>query len=168
MDAATTGEKYEIKTRYLGPESGMKDEIWILTRTLRWTAERITDAADQRHAEIVINEMNMKNANVVSTPTVPEPSEEAKLRLSSPDMTRDEASPFWRLVARVNYLSLAVRGEDSEPAHGSAQGVRLGQDQADREVPRQSIPDCPKVCLAGKPCKSQRTSTQIGRAIRSR
>ena len=44
-----------------------------------------------------------------------------------------------------------IRGEDSDPARGSAKGVRLGQDQADREVPRQSLPGCPKVCLAGKP-----------------
>ena len=46
---------------------------------------------------------------------------------------------------------LAVPGEDSEPAHGSAQGVRLGQHQADREVPRQSLSGCPKVCVAEKP-----------------
>ena len=46
---------------------------------------------------------------------------------------------------------LAVPGEDSEPAHGSAQGVRLGQHQADREVPRQSLSGCPKVCVAENP-----------------
>ena len=55
----------------------------------------------------------------------------------------------------MNYSSLgptrlAVRGKDSESAHGSAQGVRLGQDQVDREVPRQSLPGCPKVCAAEK------------------
>ena len=48
----------------------------------------------------------MKQANAVSTPTVPESSEEANLRLSSPDMTKDEASRFRGLVARVNYLIL--------------------------------------------------------------
>ena len=84
----------------------MEDEIQILNWTLRWTHEGITYEADQRHAEIVIKEMNMKQANAVSTPTVPESSEEANLRLSSPDMTKDEASRFRGLVARVNYLSL--------------------------------------------------------------
>ena len=79
------------------------------------------------------------------TPTVPEPSEAANSRLSSPDLTKDEASRFRGLVARVNFLSLdrpdlAVRGKDSESAHGSAKGVRLGQDQADRAVSRQSLP----------------------------
>ena len=99
-------QKYEIMAHYLRPEPGMKDEIQILNRTLRWTKEGITYEADQRHAEIVIKEMNMKRANAVSTPTVPEPSEEANSRLSSPDMTKGEASRFRGLVARVNYLSL--------------------------------------------------------------
>ena len=99
-------QKYEIKARYFGPESGMEDEIQILNRTLRWTKEGITYEADQRHAEIIIKEMNMKQANTVSTPTVPESSEEANLRSSSPGMTKNEASRFPGLVARVVYLSL--------------------------------------------------------------
>ena len=84
----------------------MKDEIQILNRTLRWTEEGITYDADQRHAKIVIKEMNMKKANAAPTPTVPKPSKEANSRLSSPDMTKDEASRFRRMVVRVNYLSL--------------------------------------------------------------
>ena len=76
----------------------MTDEIQILNRTLRWNKEGITYEAEKRHADIVIKEMNMKKANAVSTPTVPEPS--------SPDMTKDEASRFRGLVACVNYLSL--------------------------------------------------------------
>ena len=52
--------KEEIKAHYLGPESGMKDEIQILNRTMRWTKEAVTYEPDQRHAEIVIKETNMK------------------------------------------------------------------------------------------------------------
>ena len=98
--AATNEQKYDIKAHYLGPESGTEDEIQILNPTLRWTKEGITHEADQKHADIVITEMNMKQANAVSTPTVPKSSEEANLRLSSPDMTKDEASRFrdWLLV----------------------------------------------------------------------
>ena len=62
----------------------MEDEIQILNRTLRWTKEGITYDVDQRHAEIVSKEMNVKQANAVSTPTVPESSEEASLRLTRP------------------------------------------------------------------------------------
>ena len=148
-------QTYEIKAHYLGPVSGMKDEVQILNRTLRWTKEGITYEADQRHAEIVTKEMNMKKANSVSRPPVPEPSEEANSRLSSPDMTKDEASRFRGLGCSCELFKsgptrLAVRGKDSESAHGSAQSVRFCQDQADREVPRQSLPGCPKVCVAGK------------------
>ena len=42
--------------------------------------EGITYEADQRHAEIIVQEMNLKKANAVSTPAVPESSEEANLR----------------------------------------------------------------------------------------
>ena len=62
--------------------------------------------SEKRHAEIGIKEMNLNKANAVSTPTVPEPSEAANSRLSSPDLTKDEASRFRGLVARVNFLSL--------------------------------------------------------------
>ena len=128
----------------------MKDEIQIVNRTLRWTIEGITYEADQRHAEIVIKVMNMKKANAVSTPTVPEPSEEANSWLSSPDMTKDEASRFRGLVARVNYLSLDrpdlhLAAKTASQHMAQPQGVRLGQHQADREA------GCPKVCVAEKP-----------------
>ena len=85
-----------MKTQYLGPEASMKKEIQILNRTLRWTKEGITYEADQRHAEIVIGEMNLKRANAVATPAVPESAEEANQRLASPNMIREEASRDWR------------------------------------------------------------------------
>ena len=60
----------------------MRDEIQILNRTLRWTKEGITCEADQRHADIVIKEMNMKKANAGSTPTVPQRG--SKLKVAQP------------------------------------------------------------------------------------
>ena len=62
--------------------------------------------ADQRHAEIIIREMNLKRGNSVSTPAVQQTGEEANLRLASPDMTKEESSRYRGLAARVNYLSL--------------------------------------------------------------
>ena len=148
-------QKYEIKAHYLGPESGMKDEIQILNRKLRWTKDGITYEADQRHAEIVIKEMNMKKENAVSTPTVPEPSEEANSRLSSPDMTKDEASRFGGLVARVNYSSLDrpdLQFAAKTASQHMAQPMVCDWAKIKRivEEPRQSLPGCPKVCVAGK------------------
>ena len=99
--------------------------------------------------------MNLKKANAVFTPAVPEVSEEANLRLSSPDITKDEASRFRRMVARVDDLSLdrpdlQFAAKESKPAHGSARGVRLGQDQVDREVSYQRLSTYPKVCFTQK------------------
>ena len=117
----------------------MKDEIQILNRTLRWTKECDTHEADQRLAEIVIKEMNTKKANAVSTPTVPEPSEEANSRLRSADMTKDEASRFRELFARVNYVSLDQ--PDLQFAAKASQHISL---------------------LGRKTCKSQPKSTRLG------
>ena len=167
------GKKYEIKTHYIGPESGMKDEIQILNRTLRWTEEGITYEADQRHSEIVIKEMNMKKAKAVSTLIVPEPSEEANLRLNSPDMTKDGASRFRGLVARVNYLSL------------DRPNLQCAAKTASQHMAQPKVCDWAKIkriarylvkaslavqkfAWQGKPRTSQRTSTQTGRATRSR
>ena len=124
--------------------------------------QRITYEADQRHAEIGIKEMNMKKA---STPTVPEPSEEANSRLSSPNMTKDEASRFRGLVARVNNLSLDR--PDLQFA-AKTQGVRLGQDQTDREDLVKDSGAAQKPAWQEKPCTNHsRTSTETGRVTRS-
>ena len=45
-----------------------------------------------------------EESKCVSTPTVPEPSEAENSRLSSLDMTKDEASRFRGLVARANHF----------------------------------------------------------------
>ena len=69
----------------------MTDEIQILVGALRWTKEGITYETDHRHAEIVIKVINMMKADAVSTPAVPEPSDEVYFRLGSPHMTKDRA-----------------------------------------------------------------------------
>ena len=99
-------QRYDIKSQYLGPEPGMKREIQVLNRTLRWTPGGITYEADQRHAEIIVDELNMRNAKAVSTPIVSDTSDEANARLCSPDLTREEAARYRGLAARINYLSL--------------------------------------------------------------
>ena len=98
--------KYEIKTDMLGPETGMSKEVQILNRTLSWKGSGITYEADQRHAEIVIEQMNMKKGSAVSTPAVAEASDEVERRLRSPELTGESATKYSGLAARINYLSL--------------------------------------------------------------
>ena len=79
--------KFEITANVSGPDEGMENEIRVLNRTLRWTDSGITYEPDQRHAEIIIKELNLfecsKNttgppksvqrlSNPVGTPAVPE------------------------------------------------------------------------------------------------
>jgi hypothetical protein len=100
-------KQYDIKTKFLGPEKSMEQEIQVLNRTLGWGKNGITYEADQRHAEIVvIREMNLKKGNAVATPGVPEAVDEANRRLYSPELDRAEAARYRGLAARINYLSL--------------------------------------------------------------
>ena len=146
----------------------MTDEIQILNRTLRWTMESITYEADQRHAEIVIQDMNLKKAKAVSTPAVPEVSEEANLRLSSHDMTKDEASRFRRLLARVNYLSLDRPDLQFAAKTGSQHMAqpRVCDWAKIKRIARYLINASRAVQMFA--CRSQHTSTRTGPARRSR
>ena len=74
-------------------------------RMLRWTKDGVTNESDQRHVEIVVKDMNMKKANAAHAGGA-SAVRGANFRLSSPDMTKNEASRFQGLVACVNYLSL--------------------------------------------------------------
>jgi len=98
--------RYEIKTNVLGPDAGMQREIQVLNRTLGWGKSGITYEADQRHAEIIIQELCLKTGNAVVTPSVPEASDEANKRLNSPELTLSDSTRYRALAARINYLSL--------------------------------------------------------------
>ena len=63
--------RYEIKTNVLGPDAGMQQEIQVLNRTLGWGKSGITYEADQRHAEIIIQELCLKTSDAVVTRSVP-------------------------------------------------------------------------------------------------
>ena len=58
-------EKFPVKFRgRLGPTDKDDKEIRILNRIITWTDEGILYEADQRHAEIIIMEMNLKSNSV--------------------------------------------------------------------------------------------------------
>ena len=84
----------------------MKQEIRVLNRTLRWTDKGIEYEPDQRHAEIVIKQMELTHANSVTTPGNTEAEADAELRDKSPLLTGEEATQYRALAARLNYLAL--------------------------------------------------------------
>ena len=55
--------QYEITTHVLGPGRDEEQEIRVLNRTICWETDCITYEPDQRHAEIIINEMGRDSAS---------------------------------------------------------------------------------------------------------
>ena len=68
--------KFEITANVLGPDEGVENEIHVLNRTLRWTDSGITYEPDQRHAEIIIKELNLFESSKNTT----EPHKSAQRR----------------------------------------------------------------------------------------
>ena len=96
--------KCKVKTETLGPEEGQCKEVKILNRIVSWhSSEGFIYDADPRHAEIIIEQLNLQNVKPVSMPRTKEegrtqPGWENKL--SNIDGTKYRA-----MVARCNYLS---------------------------------------------------------------
>ena len=64
---------YEIKAEFLGPKGeDCQTEIRVFNRTIRWTDAGLEYEPDQRHAELIIEQMGMANCKPVSTPTCAE------------------------------------------------------------------------------------------------
>ncbi len=61
--------RFDIKTKVVGRGSGEEREERILNRIIRATAEGWELEADQRHADIIIKQLNLVNANGVKTPS---------------------------------------------------------------------------------------------------
>ena len=60
--------KYESKHSILGPSNKHEKTIRVLNRVLSWGQDGIRYEADQRHADIVVSELGLKDAKPVSTP----------------------------------------------------------------------------------------------------
>ena len=101
--------KFEITAHVLGPGEGMENEIRVLNRTLRWTESGITYEPDQRHAEIIIKELNLfrkqqerngaiqsvqRLTNPVGTPVVPDNHVALQERDNSEYMDKHDASRY--------------------------------------------------------------------------
>lgn len=96
-------DKYEIKTKWLGPEARHEQEIRALNRIVTWEKEGIGYEADPRHVEVIVEELGLDGCIVVGTPgtsTEGRTNEDAHNPLDSAMETKYRA-----LVARANYLS---------------------------------------------------------------
>ena len=99
-------EIYEIKAEFLGPKvEGAQTEVRVLNRTIRWTDEGLEYEPDQRHSELIIEQMGMANCKAVSIPTCTEVEYNESLRLESGLLSEREATLYRAIAARLNYLA---------------------------------------------------------------
>ena len=59
---------YELKMQVLGQDNDDLQQARVLNRTRTWTKGGTSYEADPRHAEIVIDELGLKDAKGVATP----------------------------------------------------------------------------------------------------
>ena len=96
-------KRYQVKTQVLGPGEGQLKQVNILYRIVSWDGSRgIVYEADPRHAEIVIDQLELQDAKDISTPGTREEGhtiDDHEDKLSERDSTKYRA-----IVARLNHL----------------------------------------------------------------
>ena len=94
---------FEIKTTMLGDALGEGKEGRVLSRIIRITESGWEYEPDQRHADIIVEAMNLQKSKGVSTSTEYEKAWEADA--NDEKLTTEKATTFRRIAARANYLA---------------------------------------------------------------
>ena len=95
--------RFEIKTKVIGLGDEEVREERILNRIIRVTHEGWEMEADQRHADIIIERLNLKEAKGVSSPCEEEKRWEDDENREA--LTDQEGRKYRELAARANYLA---------------------------------------------------------------
>ena len=89
--------EFKHKAR-LGPDAHDDKSVRILNRIISWEdGVGINYEADQRHAEILVEAMNLQSSKIVSTPGIKESGGEGTLC--------DQGTEYRAIAARSNYLA---------------------------------------------------------------
>ena len=83
--------RFEIKTSVIGTGVGEVQEARVLNRILRITSNGWEYEPDQRHADMIVEQLGLKEAKAVDTPTEEEKKWEAEedAQELSPDRQRN-------------------------------------------------------------------------------
>ena len=101
------------------------DESRVLNRTVRVTGAGWEYEADQRHADLLIEGLNMTNANATKTPGEDEREDHVELMQ---ELSSKDAREFRGLAARANYLAQDrpdLQYAAKEACRGMAKPLRL-------------------------------------------
>ena len=63
-------KEFEIKTEILGPDEVEVKELRVVNRVICWEEDGLEWEADQRHAELIISQLDLSEAKAVITPGV--------------------------------------------------------------------------------------------------
>ena len=66
------GKEFSIKTEIFGPDAREVKELRVLNRAIKWESTGITWEADPRHAEMIVEQLEMTGAKPVITPGLKE------------------------------------------------------------------------------------------------
>ena len=91
--------RFEIRTSVIGTGVGEVREARVLNRILRITELGWEYEPDQRHAEMIVEQLGLKDAKPVETPTEEEKSGKRKKTNRSSAPTSRETFEAWQLGA---------------------------------------------------------------------
>ena len=97
------GIRFDIKSKIVGCAEDESREERILNRVIRVTDQGWEMEADQRHADIIVDQLNLKEANGVKTTCEEEKAWE--LEDNSVGLNEKESKKYRELAARANYLA---------------------------------------------------------------
>ena len=95
--------RFEIKTSVIGTGVGEVREARVLNRVLRITNSGWEYEPDQRRAEMIVEQLGLKEAKAMETPTEEEKKWEAEENAQEIDLDRSRA--FRSIAARCNYIA---------------------------------------------------------------
>ena len=97
--------KFTVKFKArIGPQVRDDKSVQILNRIIMWKSIGIEYEPDQRHAEIMVDELGLRGKKSLSTPGVKVSNEKDEPDDEEP-LTRELAEAYRSVVARGNYLS---------------------------------------------------------------
>jgi len=100
-------KEFEIKSDMLGSREDEVRECQFLGRTIRWTEQGYEYEGNPKHANILLDEWDMKDAKTLSSPGVAteKPNMSTKTEEEHP-LDAVESKSYRRAAARINYMSL--------------------------------------------------------------
>ena len=98
--------RFDMKTQVVGHsgKEGVVEEARILNRIVRATRDGWEYECDQRHVEIILEQLELKNAKLLGTPGVEDATTVAEEADEQP-LSADLTSLYRAISARANYVA---------------------------------------------------------------